>query len=578
MEVRLLGRGGLSHSLNPRSCPSLPKRSIAHPSLRIHPRCHSQSPGDEGSLREQVKRLDQLFYGSTNLTSSSGDEDTTAPSPSSLQGPLPGLINDLPLWRVQWAVLPSYQEVLHVHVPHYVDLFNRLFSGPRPWRFGHLYLPGGSASLGSEDFALKSGSNAPLVGTLMEVVQAVRFPDGRLLILAAGLGRFKVVNALQTVPHSRADVMVLPDTEELTAAEDAAMKALDSLSGGELAVMRAMRASEAAAQHAAVTAAKIWWDYELVHCRVHDRLAVIDSGDDETAAMQFGRRLVNIGSNEVVELPWAEQSGFGSQLHPPVPFDEASALKEADSAASAQAQAAAEELIKELEQCSDSSWQTVEAFIRGRFNGFNSLKERGISNIASGGGTAATEGTAGLEEESSSTNNSTGGANLDTTAGSISSSSSGSGDDLLAYCLLLESQVWEEIDAVRALAEKIAGRATPLAEGLVCLRPTAPPRDSYEMAPGAAGHYEEESLGWSGEGAHPCYPPLRRVQRLSFALASSLGDVSASEGRQAWLEVNSVADRLRLGLAALRRHRGVLAAVVAVRNLSPAPEEDDKNS
>lgn len=33
---------------------------------------------------------------------------------------------------------------------------------------------------------------APLVGTLMEVTQAVRFPDGRLLVLAVGVGRFKV--------------------------------------------------------------------------------------------------------------------------------------------------------------------------------------------------------------------------------------------------------------------------------------------------------------------------------------------------------------------------------------------------
>ena len=49
------------------------------------------------------------------------------------------------------CVTPSVcfpQEVLHVHVPHYVDMFERIMAGPRPHRFAHLYLPGGSASLG----------------------------------------------------------------------------------------------------------------------------------------------------------------------------------------------------------------------------------------------------------------------------------------------------------------------------------------------------------------------------------------------------------------------------------------------
>ena len=41
------------------------------------------------------------------------------------------------------------QEVLHVHVPHYCHMFEAVMAGPRPWRFGHVYLPGGSANLGN---------------------------------------------------------------------------------------------------------------------------------------------------------------------------------------------------------------------------------------------------------------------------------------------------------------------------------------------------------------------------------------------------------------------------------------------
>jgi hypothetical protein len=55
------------------------------------------------------------------------------------------------------------QDVLRVHVPHYCHMFNTLMRGPRPWRFGHLYLPDGSRNLGRDDFALQPGSKAPLV-------------------------------------------------------------------------------------------------------------------------------------------------------------------------------------------------------------------------------------------------------------------------------------------------------------------------------------------------------------------------------------------------------------------------------
>lgn len=76
--------------------------------------------------------------------------------------------------------------------PHYVHLFEAVFSQPRPWVFGHLYLPGGSKNLGSPTHALTSGSKAPLVGVLMQVTRAVRLRDGKFLVLATALGRFKV--------------------------------------------------------------------------------------------------------------------------------------------------------------------------------------------------------------------------------------------------------------------------------------------------------------------------------------------------------------------------------------------------
>ncbi|KAH7617703.1 hypothetical protein Ndes2526B_g07569 [Nannochloris sp. 'desiccata'] len=576
--------------------------------------CRSASSNDDASIRQKAKALDQLFYSTSTSEDFDGapprgkDPAPEDPARAALLS-LPGVIPDLPLWRVQWAVLPSYQEVLHVHVPHYVDLFSRLFTQKRPWRFGHLYLPNGSASLGAEEYALQYGSNAPLVGTLMEIVQAVRFPDGRLLILAAGVGRFKVLNTLQTVPASRADVMLLPDEEELQAVSENATKALETLTKDEeLSVMRAMHAADAATQHSAAAAAQSWWEYELMHCRVHEKLAVIDSSDNETAAMQFGRRLVNIGSNEIMELPWASddlnKKYFSMMQTPPASYDsdgeeESEApLFDVNIKAEIAADEAAEEMIQRLLKyrqqeneetrgAPDSSlWEELETFLRNRYSAINSLKERGINPIASSGAGGRLAPHSSFNDDGRMDEE-----HGDIDKGEMNQRESTRDTDRLADCLRLEQQIWHEIDAVRDLAEKIAGRATPLADGLTCLRPSFKNISGASIPPGTGGDLEsfrkqeaewklrnqenhlEEMAGGKDlrgiyQGAHPAFPNLRRVQRLSFALASSLGDVSASEGRQAWLEVHSVAGRLRLGLSALRRHRDVLAAVVAVRNLS----------
>ena len=55
-----------------------------------------------------------------------------------------------------------------MHVPHYCHMFESVMAGPRPWRFGHVYLPGGSANLGnpcalvrpSTAFSLSQGSRS----------------------------------------------------------------------------------------------------------------------------------------------------------------------------------------------------------------------------------------------------------------------------------------------------------------------------------------------------------------------------------------------------------------------------------
>jgi hypothetical protein len=144
--------------------------------------------------------------------------------------------------------------------------------------------------------------------------------------------------------------------------------------------------------------------------------------------------------------------------------------------------------------------------------------------------------------------------------------------DSLAVALRLEAAVWREVAAIHKLASKLRERLAPLPDGLLCLRPWQPGREGIpaaadaSAADAAAASEEAAAAAQHGPGAHPDYPALRRAQRLSFAVTSLLGNVT-SEGRQAYVEAGSISARLRLGLAALRLNRHVLAAAVALKGL-----------
>ena len=71
-------------------------------------------------------------------------------------------------------------------------MFKKLLTGPRPWQFGHIYLPGGSKNLGNPQYELAPGSSAPMTGTLMEILSYLWTEDGRLLVLAVGVCRIRV--------------------------------------------------------------------------------------------------------------------------------------------------------------------------------------------------------------------------------------------------------------------------------------------------------------------------------------------------------------------------------------------------
>ncbi|KAL3930164.1 MAG: hypothetical protein SGPRY_001661, partial [Prymnesium sp.] len=136
------------------------------------------------------------------------DETSSAP-PQLEEG---GVLRDVALWRVQWSLLPGFNQLLNVHVPHYTNMFSQLaLSDPKvPRLFGHLLLPGGSKNLRDPRYALgQQNSQAPTIGTLMHMRAATPMPDGRLQVEAHAICTF------EEIPCWRADLRLLLDEEEI---------------------------------------------------------------------------------------------------------------------------------------------------------------------------------------------------------------------------------------------------------------------------------------------------------------------------------------------------------------------------
>lgn len=150
---------------------------------------------------EMIKQIQKSFY--------IDEKPVKAPEKGS------SLMKEVPLWRVQWTELPGFQNVLHVHVPHYTNMFLKIInSNSRPMYFGHLYLPGGSDNLDNPDYALVERSSAATIGTLMQICDYEQLNDGRLVLIVQGLERFRVVNAIRHhSPYSIADIEIVPDKE-----------------------------------------------------------------------------------------------------------------------------------------------------------------------------------------------------------------------------------------------------------------------------------------------------------------------------------------------------------------------------
>jgi Lon protease-like protein len=193
---------------------------------------------EEKARRMQlVRRIQQTYYQTSSSSSrpdgsdiaigtdgnNNDDEDVlfVRSSPKRDDENSSTIYRNVPLFRVQWTELPGYQNVLNIHVPHYTHMFRKILSsgtsdGGPPWRFGHLFLPGGSDNLSNPEYDLSEPSGkASRIGTLMQISDVLEREDGTLGMIVQAIDRFVVVESTQRAPYATATIRLLRDEEDM---------------------------------------------------------------------------------------------------------------------------------------------------------------------------------------------------------------------------------------------------------------------------------------------------------------------------------------------------------------------------
>jgi hypothetical protein len=214
--------------------------------------------GTEGDCEGERERLERLFEATTPYTSSDAGDGVKRDSTET------GHFDRLPLWTVQAGradfgeimPLPGLQEMWSIREPHQIEMFEGLKHQKNP-----LF-----AAVTSE---CEPGS----VATLMEVASWCSLPD-KLVIRVLGVGRLRIDEIWRESGglHDSAECVVLPDEEEIqyhlptgTGQVMAKIRKLEALSQDVLATLEDgyfQRASLLVALRAAAAWSLSWRPYE----------------------------------------------------------------------------------------------------------------------------------------------------------------------------------------------------------------------------------------------------------------------------------------------------------------------------
>ena len=106
-----------------------------------------------------------------------------------------------PMFALETVLLPGSPLPLHVFEPRYVGMLDTVMSGDR--EMGVVLIERGR-EVGGGDVRCD-------VATMARVVEAQRLPDGRLLVMALGVRRIRVLRWLPDDPHPCAETEDWPD-------------------------------------------------------------------------------------------------------------------------------------------------------------------------------------------------------------------------------------------------------------------------------------------------------------------------------------------------------------------------------
>eukprot|EP00977_Amphora_coffeiformis_P003412 scaffold630_cov174-Amphora_coffeaeformis.AAC.32 len=203
----------------------------------------NETPEERQARMELVRKIQATFYSPSSSKEGAKDDNLLGTATAAVSDDEnarwlqtdpndPTIMYNVPLWRVQWTELIGYQNVLNVHVPHYTHMFRTLLlQHPKPWYFGHVFLPGGSENLGNPDYFLPEQEERPddplpsmeqlkrqakvtVTGTLMQVTDYIEQDDGRLTLIVQAVDRFRIITARQQVPYAVAGkIRLVPDQE-----------------------------------------------------------------------------------------------------------------------------------------------------------------------------------------------------------------------------------------------------------------------------------------------------------------------------------------------------------------------------
>ena len=251
--------------------PAVAVRRACRFSRHGQPICNAYE-ADDGGARDQLERLFRL-----TAQQSDADELTDGEQPPKV----PGQINDLPLWVTGWAALPGFRQMVHITQPSQVHMFQQLVADAaekgEPATFGQLLI---KQKANGEALAIMPGGK--VVGTVMEVDSIHPLQGGRLAISVRAICRFRVLRptaSSSSSSHHRADVVLIPDYEEMSEVRDWPWRSTEVLP-------KAVRAE--ATRAAAAAASMRWVNHEL---------------DRQTASGSVGGRMADESGNGDAEAP-----------------------------------------------------------------------------------------------------------------------------------------------------------------------------------------------------------------------------------------------------------------------------------